>query len=56
MNKHAKRIHFYTTRLAKMLRIHPARRDDRWDRRMNRLQDYKQRMDSQLPDPQDLLK
>ncbi|WP_018664589.1 hypothetical protein [Heyndrickxia acidiproducens] len=56
VNKHAKRIHFYTTRLAKMFKVHPARRDAAWARRMNRLWAYKQRMDSQLPDPQDLLK
>lgn len=56
MNKHAKRIYFYTTRLAKMFKVHPARRDAAWARRMNRLQDYKQRMDQLLPNPREILR
>lgn len=56
VNKQAKRIHFYTTRLAKMLSVHPSKRTDRWDHRMARLQAYKRIMDHQLPDPQDILR
>lgn len=56
MSKHAKRIKFYTTRLARLLKVHPAHRTDRWDRRMSRLQAYKRCMDNQLPDPREILR
>lgn len=48
MDKRAKRIEFYTRKVAELGSIHPANRDERWKARSKRLLDYKKKMNQWL--------
>jgi hypothetical protein len=48
MNKDVRRIHFYTGKVAKLGETHWTKRDERWYRRLERLNRYKVAMHLQF--------